>query len=159
MAKAVDQVKKAEKKHLEATESIKHFDERTKDLEDKKSKMESAENSMPDELPDDIRNSIENIFEQKKDELSKEAKELADNVYDAQAQADSAFAEARELGEKFKQDSVKLEGARSIPLVGSFLEQKGKELGDRSVELFNVAKDTQTASDNLAFIRNRLTSI
>ena len=144
------------RKKNEAYTKAERFEKQSEEFAERRREVLDSKSLIPDELPEEIKAQIDAVYDQKEKELDEQADELADEMKEALDDANEAMDEMHSLGKELEKKSSDLAGLKDVPLVGAFLENKSKELGDQSEQLFDLAKETQQYSDKLAESRNRV---
>ena len=132
---------------------------KTDDLKEKSDQIKEGISRIPKDLPDELQLQIDAACERVQAEMKSEAKELENEAYDAQADADQAFERMHQDGQDLQKKGDKLIDLRQIPLIGSFADAKGRELKDDGDQLIDIAKETQSYSNRLAEAKNKLMGI
>ena len=144
------------KRKNEAYSKAEGFDKQSEKLSETRSEVKDSKSRIPDDLPEDIKRQIDAMYDSKEKELEDQAKDLADKIKDAQDDADEAIDDMRSMRGDLEKKAEKLSGLKDVPLVGSFMETKSKELDEQAEQMADLAKETQKYSDKLAESRNRL---
>ena len=131
------------------------FEKQSENLEKTKKEVADAKSRIPSDLPEAIKSQIDSVFEKRENELQDASDKMADDIKEAMDDANEAIDDMRDLGNTLEKKGSKLLGLKDVPLVGSFLENKGKQLDDQSEQMYDLAKEAQKYSDKLAESRNR----
>lgn len=143
------------KKKNEAYSKAEGFDKQSEILSKNRKEVHESKSRIPNDLPEAIKAQIDAVYERQEKQLEDQANDLADKIKDAQDDADDAIKDMQKLGDDLGKKAEKLSGMKEVPIVGSFLENKSKELDDQAEQMFDLAKEAQKYSDKLAESRNR----
>lgn len=144
------------KRKNEAYSRAEGFDKQSEKLSENRKEVHDSKSRIPDDLPAAIKSQIDAMYESQEKQLEDQANDLADKIKDAQDDADEAIQDMRNLGNDLGKKADKLSGMKDVPLVGSFLENKSKELDNQAEQMFDLAEEAQKYSDKLAESRNRV---
>ena len=149
---AIKEMSKADFKAFELDEKSEHIKERAE-------KLQEGISGIPHDLPEELQQQIDAVCQKAQSDVRAEAKSLAEDAYEAQADADKALDRTRQDSDDLKKKGEKLSGLRDVPLIGAFADAKSRELAENSGQLSDIATETQKHSDKLAKIRNKLSGI
>ena len=150
-----DAIKEMGKANFKAFE----LDEKSNEIKERSDKLQEGISRIPQDLPEELQQQIDAVCEKARSDVKAEAKALAENAYEAQADAMEAFEKTRQDSEDLRTKGEKLSGLRDVPLIGTFADSKSRELTENSELLSDIAQETQKHSDKLAEIRNKLMGI
>ena len=153
---AIKEMSKADFKAFELDEKSEHIKERAE-------KLQEGISRIPHDLPEELQQQIDAVCQKAQSDVRAEAKSLAEDAYEAQADADKALDRTRQDSDDLKKKGEKdaeLEFVTvDVPLIGAFADAKSRELAENSGQLSDIATETQKHSDKLAKIRNKLSGI
>lgn len=135
------------------------FSEKSENLKEKSDKIKEGIARIPKDLPEDLQQQVDAACEKVQSDVKSEAKALANEVHEAQANADKTFEKIRQDGQDLQRKGEKMGSFREVPLLGAFADAKSRELKDDGEQLIDIAKETQGYSDKLAEAKNRLMGI
>ncbi len=149
-------ISKFEKRKIDICAKMDMYDIESKELSRQRKDIIESKSTIPEDMPSDINAQIDAIYENKRNEIEEKASNLADEIREAHIEADEAVEEMYTESNKLKNSAERVSGLKHVPLVGSFLDNKGEELRGKSERIFNIAAETRKYSDSLASSRNRL---
>ena len=150
------ETKKADaiKRERLAFSRAKGFEKQVENLNKKKKDVTDAKSRIPSDLPEEIQEQVNEQFKDKEEKLKDASEDVAEKIEEAIADANDASKDLNDLGKDLDKQGASLKKLKDVPLVGTFLENKGKQLNKEGKRFIDLSKEAHGYSDRLSKARN-----